>query len=128
MELKPCPFCGSKAKEVISETVKCSNSDCPMSQYILHKFFWNGRDDSVLREMEEKYRREVVAWKLVTAIADTGSATLRAELSRLKAEYRGELVELTKVVLYQFTETGNSQDVEDIVAAFLSRKDKGEQI
>jgi len=111
--------------------------DTPMKRYTTLGEIKESRDGawvpyadhlSALREMEEKYRREVVAWKLVTAIADTGSATLRAELSRLKAEYRGELVELTKVVLYQFTETGNSQDVEDIVAAFLSRKDKGEQI
>jgi hypothetical protein len=47
------------------------------------------------------------------------------EIVRLKLQRRAELVELAKLLLYRLTETVNSQQVEEIVDAYLtSRKEK----
>ncbi len=42
-ELKPCPFCGGKAKEVIPTQVICSNANCIISTIVMHDSIWNTR-------------------------------------------------------------------------------------
>lgn len=54
VELKPCPFCGSKAKEVIKTQVKCSNDLCPLYYFVMHDTLWNTRPDSSLDVLKEK--------------------------------------------------------------------------
>lgn len=44
--LLPCPFCGSKAKIVITSQVKCSNIGCIASSYCMHDTLWNRRVNS----------------------------------------------------------------------------------
>ena len=157
MELKPCPFCGSKAKETIRDTIKCSNDDCPMSQYILHKFFWNTRDDSALRDMDSQLKEKEVTIQNFRNLIEIKEA----QMSRLKAErevdmrvaWDGAVAECVKAMFAYHADGWDTvrdrngepeQEEFDIIgycqsfltendggesfAAFLSRKDKGEQI
>jgi len=88
---------------------------------------WMKSDDvfSAISELEEMVKtlqaenRELVNQRHAFFVE---AEKCRAELLRLKEERPSELLELTKAVLYGLTETGNSQQAEEIVAAFLSRK------
>ena len=64
VELKPCPFCGSKANEVIKTQVKCSNDLCPLYYFVMHDTIWNTRPDSSLqlervKELEERLAEKI---------------------------------------------------------------------
>lgn len=52
MELKPCPFCGSKAIEADNEIVYCSGLECIVS--FIKKEQWQSRplEDALQRKLE----------------------------------------------------------------------------
>jgi hypothetical protein len=49
MELKPCPFCGAKAKDVAMGGVVCSNGNCWMAYISPQPSIkqWNDRKEKV---------------------------------------------------------------------------------
>ena len=155
MELKPCPFCGAKARVPISNTVTCSNTNCPLCGVIMHDTLWNTRDDSALREMDSQLKEKEVTIQNFRNLIEIKEA----QMSRLKAErevdmrvaWDGAVAECVKAMFAYHADGWDTvrdrngepeQEEFDIIgycqsfltendggesfAAFLSRKEKGE--
>ncbi len=101
-ELKPCPYCGSKAIITAEGYCSCSNNNCPSDCVILSIDDWQSRpvEDALRKQLEESEADKHILKLEIEIVKEICSMYGK----QIPAPCPGNLIDLAKYILAKLAE------------------------